>query len=129
MLVLCSYDYTPAELIDSKEIYGQSYGMIWLCRKCGAYVGTHKTDNSPLGTLANHELRRWRSLAHTVFDPLWQDKLERDGIGKRQARLWAYQWLANELGISTDDCHIGMFDIDMCKRVVNICEAMKGVYL
>ena len=36
---------------------------------------------------------------------------------KRQA---AYAKLANALGISGKDCHIGMFDAATCKRVVEI---------
>lgn len=37
--VICPYCEKPAEFVDSSVIYGRSYGMIYLCRKCGAYVG------------------------------------------------------------------------------------------
>jgi hypothetical protein len=33
----------------------------------------------------------------------------------------AYGWLANQLGLSRDDCHIGMFDVAQCERVVRVC--------
>ena len=67
-------------------------------------------ERSPLGRLANAELRRAKSAAHAAFDPLWKSK--------RMKRRDAYGWLARELGISRDNCHIGMFDIAACRAVV-----------
>ena len=60
-----------AKFIDSVIVYGKSYGMIWLCGPCDAYVGTHVGRDEPLGRLANKELREWKIRAHTVFDKLW----------------------------------------------------------
>lgn len=42
--VYCDYCGRRAEFVDSKVIYGKSYGMIYLCRcRPGyAYVGVHK---------------------------------------------------------------------------------------
>lgn len=74
----------------------------------------------PLGRLADKELRRWKIRAHNAFDPLWQAKVAR-GFRKRAARDLGYNWLAGELGIKWEECHIGMFDVEMCKRVVEIC--------
>lgn len=51
--------------------------------------------------------------AHDAFDPLW-----RDGRGNRSSR---YRWLAAQLGIPPQECHIGMFDEQMCARVVDVC--------
>ncbi|MBL4653702.1 MAG: hypothetical protein JKY53_12705 [Flavobacteriales bacterium] len=51
----CNYCNNLATLIDSKIIYGSSKGNIYLCSNypsCNAYVGVHKGDNWPLGTLA-----------------------------------------------------------------------------
>ena len=62
--------------------------------------------------------------AHAAFDPLWQRKLlklEKIKGSKRRARGDGYYWLSQQLGIPFEDCHIGMFDVDMCKRVVEIC--------
>jgi hypothetical protein len=33
----------------------------------------------------------------------------------------AYEWLAETLEITKDECHIGMFDESMCKRVIETC--------
>ena len=36
--VFCDYCGTKADLVDSSVIYGKSYGDIYLCPNCGAYV-------------------------------------------------------------------------------------------
>lgn len=116
----CPYCNARAELIDSKRIYGRSYGNAWMCWPCDAYVGCHKTGDgrSPLGRLANAELRQAKRNAHAAFDPVWQSG--------RMNRSKAYKWLADALGIHKRACHIGMFDVDMCGRVVAVCEARKS---
>jgi zinc-finger-containing domain len=131
MIVNCPYCSQDAILTDSAEVYhGRSYGMIWLCRPCQAWVGVHKDtqDSKPLGRLANKELREWKQKAHAAFDPLWQEKLRRriaergPAYRKHYARGSAYRWLAEQLAIPFNDCHIGMFDVDTCKRVVALCK-------
>ena len=42
--VYCDYCGRETEYVDSKVIYGKSYGKIYLCRNCMAYVGVHKGD-------------------------------------------------------------------------------------
>ena len=121
----CPYCGDLSVLTDSAEVYGgKSYGNIWICRPCQAWVGVHKTDayNRPLGRLANAELRRWKMKAHGAFDPLWKKAC----FSSRGA---AYTWLAKELGLSTDTCHIGMFDVDTCKKVTEVCPRKKQVEL
>ena len=59
--VYCDYCGRQAEYVDSKVVYGKSYGMMYLCRNCMAYVGVHKGTDKPLGRLANAELRYWKS--------------------------------------------------------------------
>lgn len=118
--VICNYCGRKAELVDSKVIYGTSYGMMYLCRHCNAYVGCHKGTDRPLGRLANAELRYWKKAAHAVFDPLWRQGSFR---GRRQA---AYKWLAGEMGLPVEQTHIGMFDIEQCKQAIKIVQA-KGV--
>ena len=56
--VYCDYCGRETEYVDSKVIYGKSYGKIYLCRNCMAYVGVHKGTDKPLGRLANAELRK-----------------------------------------------------------------------
>ncbi len=119
--VVCGYCGRDAELVDSAEVYnGRSYGMIWLCRPCEAWVGTHAGTRShhPLGTLADAETREARKAAHAAFDPLWRAKMRRDGASKTEARLAGYAWLAKRMGMRTNECHIAMFDAEQCRRVV-----------
>jgi len=109
--------------MDSSVVYGRSYGMLWICQPCDAYVGTHRNskDHKPLGRLANAELREWKIRAHDAFDPLWRAKMQRDKYSKSKARRVAYHWLAGKLGIGIRNCHIGMFDIDQCRHTVEVC--------
>lgn len=112
--VRCDYCGAKANFVDSSVIYGKSYGMIYLCPDCGAYVGVHKGTDKPLGRLANSELRRWKQNAHNVFDPLWRCGPFR---GRRNA---AYAWLAQQMGLPVEKTHIGMFDVAQCKEAINI---------
>ena len=112
--VICPYCGRQAEYVDSKAIYGRSYGMAYLCRPCDAYVGVHRGTDRPLGRLADADLRRWKKLAHATFDPLWQHGRFR---GRRNA---AYAWLSGQMGIPEAETHIGMFDVDRCKLAIQI---------
>lgn len=122
MEVECPYCGRLAGLVDSKEVYGKSYGMIWMCHPCQAWVGVHKNDgqNRPLGTLANAETRHARRMAHARFDPIWQARLD-GGKSKNKVRNEVYRWLAGHLGTPVEQCHIAMFDLPTCVRVIEIC--------
>jgi hypothetical protein len=112
MIVHCDYCGRRAEFVDSKAVYGKSYGMIYLCRACGAYVGTHPGSSTPLGRLANAQLRKWKRAAHEAFDPLWKSKLF--------TRYDAYIWLAEKMRLPLEKTHIGMFDVPECKQVIKL---------
>lgn len=118
---VCPYCNKDARLVDSAVVYGKSYGLIYFCEPCRAWVGVHKGTENALGRLANAELREWKKQAHALFDPLWNRKMKQ-GISKKRARAKAYKWLAGELGIDPKRCHIGMFDVDQCRQVVQICK-------
>lgn len=118
--VYCPYCGRKAEYVDSKLIYGKSYGMAYWCRPCDAYVGVHKGTDKPLGRLANAELRRWKMAAHKVFDPLWQY-----GHFKHQ-RNAAYAWLAERMQLPREKTHIGMFDVGQCQQAIKIINELKG---
>ena len=120
--VFCPYCGKRAEFVDSAEVYhGRSYGMIYLCRPCDAYVGCHGNGkgDSPKGRLANAELRHWKIAAHNAFDPLWK-------FGPfRGLRNSAYAWLAEQMGLPKEKTHIGMFDVAECQQVIQICTNRK----
>lgn len=118
MTFLCAYCDKPLLLVTGREIYPHRKDLyrkkLWLCKPCDAYVGCHGNSDNPLGRVANKQLRYWKSMAHGCFDPVWKNK--------KYTRAQAYQRLAVRLEIPQSECHIGMFDVEMCKRVVAIFE-------
>ena len=120
--MVCPYCGFNAELVDSIAVYRKSYGMIWLCQPCQAWVGTHKDSKThkPLGTLARAELRELRQEAHARFDPFWR-KLSERGLSKGTARKTLYSRLAGLMGIDSSACHIAQFGEEQCRQVIEIC--------
>lgn len=115
----CPYCGNDAKLVKGSQIYKNPKPEIarknfWQCKPCNAYVGCHiKGDGKvPFGTLANDKLRVLRGITHRTFDGLW--------IDKRRARKMAYLWLAQEMGITPDKCHIGKFDERQCREAIRI---------
>lgn len=123
MTVPCPYCSKEATLVSGDLIYPRRSDLhclrLWACLPCGAWVGCHAGTTQPLGRLANAELRRAKMAAHAAFDPLWRFK------NQPQVRNAAYSWLAKQLGIPRDECHIGMFDIEQCQQVVAICTRLR----
>lgn len=117
--VVCPYCGREAEFITGKQLYEFSPEFhkkrFYACMPCRAWVGVHQGTTTPLGRLANAELRQLKIAAHAVFDPKWKK------CGPR-SRTRAYGWLAEQLGIKPQDCHIGMFDEETCRRAIAICE-------
>ncbi len=108
----CPYCGEPAQWVPNEVIYGRRYGrsyMAWYCRKDNAYVGCHNNTKTPLGTMANKELRQWRVKAHAHIDPLWKSG--------RITRKKLYKRLNGYFG---REVHIGEADIRLCKAIVAI---------
>ncbi len=118
-MVNCDYCHEPAELQQGNKVYPKRDDLrrklFWVCEPCRTRVGCHSGTTKPLGRLANSKLRYWKQLAHQAFDPIWQN-----GDKKRSQ---AYRWLAREMKLDRDLCHIGLFNINECKRVIQICLA------
>ena len=112
----CDYCGDPSELVPGSVIYPHRPDLyaknFYRCEYCRAYVGCHPGTANPLGRLADAELRAAKQAAHAAFDPLWR--------GGGMKRKDAYYQLSKALGIPFGDCHIGMFDVATCKRVVEI---------
>lgn len=109
---ICPYCHIPSEYKSSVEVYGEDYGMIYYCPKCGAYVGVHRGTNQAKGRLANVELRRCKIEAHRYFDEIYKR-----GLMKRTE---AYEWLSKQLGLPPEYTHIGMFNRETCAKVVDV---------
>lgn len=119
---ICDYCGKPATLRRSSAFLyrGRDYGPVWYCPCVPAWVGCHKGTEEPLGRLADAELRKAKQAAHRAFDPFWLAIKPR-----KAARVNAYAWLARALCLSRENCHIGMFDVATCKRVVLLCRERK----
>lgn len=120
---ICPYCGEGPEFMDSALIYGKSYGMVYACIPCGAWVGVHAGTNKPLGRLADATLRKLKNQAHKAFDPIWIADVAR-GKNRGAARNKAYKWLAGKMGIPREHCHIGMFDEMQCLEAIGICESL-----
>lgn len=112
--VTCPYCGSDAEYIDSRHYYanGRSYGMIYLCHPCDALVGVHRNSDKPLGSLANKELRELRRRCHGLFDQLWK------GSARRMNRHAAYRKLADNMGMTHEEAHIGKFGEQDCLKMI-----------
>lgn len=58
--------------------------------------------------------RTARIEAHATFDPIWQS-----GCATRSE---LYAWLAEQMGLERDKCHIQHFDEATCIRVIELCK-------
>lgn len=121
----CPYCSAPIAIVDSSVLYnGRSYGWAYICSsypKCDAYVGCHPGTKRPLGRLADKELRLAKTAAHKAFDAVWKENARQRGLSPKEARRRGYAWLADALRILRTECHIGMMDVETCKRVVELC--------
>lgn len=109
-----------AELVTGKEVYPHRADLFHLkfyrCAPCDTRVGVHP-DGRPLGPLAGAHLRALRIEAHDLFDRFWADKPT--SWERRRSRDAAYVWLAKRLGISRDECHIGLTNEDECQQIID----------
>lgn len=129
--VICQYCKNPAERVTGKEMYPHRPDLLskvfYRCLDCDAHVGCHPGTCEPLGVLANAELRKWKQMTHAAFDPIWQERLrikqQNDPkYTKAMARGGRYKKLAELLGIPKQECHIGMFTVELCRRAIEICK-------
>jgi hypothetical protein len=119
--MFCVYCDSMCDFVDSIEVYRESHGNIYLCRKCSAHVGCHyKTSDHSFGFAAKEPLRKLRNNAHKVFDPLWETKAK-VGTSRKQAQAAARRWMADLLGIAIEEAHIGMLYDEQCEKLITEC--------
>lgn len=118
--IKCPYCGAKAVLRPASYVYGASLTEkgrhLYLCSNwpaCDAYVSAHKSTLLPMGTLANGTLRHKRILAHRALDELQRH---------RHMDKWtAYLWLQMQLGLSSEEAHIGLFSAGQCELVIKLC--------
>lgn len=88
------------------------------------YVGTYADNLTALGRLADRELRTWKSMGHSAFDPLWRDKT------RFQSQRQAYRWLSQAMNLPSEYTHFGMFTVEQCRQAVRLFqELLQGWFL
>lgn len=107
---ICPYCSCETEFVDSIVIFRKSYGMVYYCAPCQAWVGVHNGTKTAKGRLANANLRQLKKDAHLYFDKIWQLKI--------MSRSEAYAWLSRILELPGEYTHIGMFSEKTCADVV-----------
>lgn len=108
--LVCPYCNKEAAWVSNEVVYGRRYGksyMCYYCRDCDAYVGCHQNSRTPLGTMANKELRKKRMEVHAVLDPIWKS-------GKR-SRKKVYRMLRDAFG---EEVHVGEADLERCDEII-----------
>ena len=116
MALTCQYCNKPAKLVLGGVIYPRRPDLwkknFWNCGDCKAWVGCYPNSRTPLGVLANEELRKLKKEVHDAFDPIW-----RNG---RMSRSQAYKWLSGALNIPAAETHVGMFSPDRCREALEV---------
>ena len=100
---------------DNEIIYGLNIGdwpKCYYCKNCSAIVGCHKGTNLPLGFMASKQTRKLRSKLHIIFDKLWLEKL--------MSRSQAYNWLARQLDIKEEHCHISWMNKETLAKAIDL---------
>jgi hypothetical protein len=136
---ICPHCNQRSVLVGGEAIYpnrpDRFAQFFWLCVPCDAYTGCHKKTKRPLGIPANAELRAARITLHNrMIDPLWRTAVEAIGytpedpkarkIIMNTARARVYEFLGFKMGLDKDECHVGEFDLETCRRA---WRALQGV--
>jgi len=115
---VCNLCGSPVIFTSNAAVYGKEYGSgkCYLCRTCGAYVGTHAPrPREALGLLADADMRKGKMMCHALFDPLWKGKPK---ASKKRKDL--YRWLSKQMDVPYDECHFGYFDIEQLRKAYRI---------
>lgn len=108
--VPCPYCEQATVFTDSSEVYRKSYGMIYLCRDCDAFVGVHGSTVNPLGTPAKRKLRELRKCCHGTLDYYWRTK--------QVTRSALYSWMMTVMQLPKERAHIAMLSETECLNLL-----------
>jgi len=75
---------------------------------------------SPFSSPANTPTRAARKLVHEKFDIMWKGK-------STKARSRAYKWLQELMGLVPEKCHVGLFDMHQCYKVLDALQERQNV--
>ena len=111
----CPYCGSTVTLRSADGIYrdNSAEAKLYVCSKypeCDAYVRVIPGTSTPVGSMANGDLRALRREAHRHFDLLHQSGL--------MTRREAYMWLAGMLQAPLSKSHIGYLGEHYCNQVI-----------
>jgi hypothetical protein len=84
-------------------------------RNSDHYVGTYSNNKTSLGRVADKNLRALKKKGHELFDPLWKNQSH----FKNQRE--AYIWLSEQMKLSLEYTHFGMFTSEQCDLAIKLC--------
>lgn len=92
------------------------FGWFYSCIKRPTCTGSHgcHPNGKPLGRPGTSHEKKMRAQTHGIFDAFWKE----EGMTRTQG----YLWLQQKMLLSADDCHIGRFTVQQCKRVIELVE-------
>lgn len=67
-----------------------------------------------MGTPVDQDTRKLRIAAHNLLDECWR-------VGPSQvfrSRGEAYEWVQRAMGLAPEEAHIGLFDREQCKALI-----------
>lgn len=117
----CPYCNGFNDFVDSSIVYVESHGMIYFCKACQAWVGTHPSSDQSLGFVAKKALRDLRIEAANAIKPLITKKMSQ-GFTVNKAQALLRNWLAGIFGIDPVECHIAMMDNSRCNALIEECK-------
>lgn len=113
----CPYCFGYTEFIDSKEVYQESHGFIFICRRCESWCTTLPNSDQCAGSLANKELRQLRRKTQELLQPLIERKV-RYGYERRKVQIKVREWISKILNRPLEESHIAMMDIPECNKMI-----------
>lgn len=123
--VRCSYCGEYAELISSDKMFSNSPSypnkFFYRCVPCNAYVPCYEGTKTPMGRLADRDLRKAISDAKRAYYDVINFKI-RNGTSKQSAFRSTKIWLAHKLHIPTEGLNFNMMTHDECLRAETFCK-------
>ena len=93
------------------------YRLEYVCRRTPMCDGMISADpcGNPRGMPADSHTRHLRQMVHALLDKEW---LGADRRGRYERRTAAYQRLSFMMGLSAEECHVGLFDAKQCRQAI-----------
>lgn len=109
----CRYCAGEVIFTTNDYLYGRRYGKhpyLYICKNCEASVGVHPNSATPLGTLADAQLKTLRHDAKTLFFQYTRFR----GMSRSQA----YKYLRTRYDLTSNEAHFGMMEAPILKRII-----------